>query len=136
MEVLQNIPGSRANMVEDPVEMGALMNLFTQIQEEGQEIAQEGARDGESWVAAVSWSTIIGAMGTLVLIGYLLWKLYRNCTHTKIKLCVELGSTSKTITLLVIKLPGAPANYHIRTEGLPVCLRTPSLHVISCLFGN
>ena len=70
--------------------------MFNKLQERGQEMIQDEAENGEAWVAAGLWTTVVGATGTLILIGYLLWKLYRNQTHTKIKLCVELGSTSKT----------------------------------------
>ena len=119
MGAIHNVPGTKAKLAEDLADLGTLMNLFTQIQEEGQETGQSEEDQRESWVAAGSWSTIIGATGTFVLNGYLLWKLYRNQTHTRIKLCVKLGSTSKAVTLMVMKLPGAPSDYHIRTEGSP-----------------
>ncbi len=122
MAVLQMVPGASADLADDPADVGALMILFAHIQEEGQEMAQEEVRNGGTWAGAESCSTILGATGNLVLIGYLLWRLYRNQTHTTIKLCVEVGSTSKTVTLLVMKLPEAPANYHIRTEGSPKVL--------------
>ncbi len=52
-----------------------------------------------------------------------MWKLYRNRAHTRIKLCAELASTSKSITLLIMKVPGAPSNYHVRTDGSTLVIR-------------
>ncbi len=119
MEVVKTIPGTRAEIVEDSAEVGNLLSMFNDLQEKGQDMGTHRGDMGEAWETTGSWSSMIGFTGTLILIGYLLWKLYRNRAHTSIKLCVELGSTSKTVSLLIMKLPGAPANYHLRTEGSP-----------------
>ena len=119
MEVVKSIPGSKAEVVEDSAEVGNLLTMFNDLKEQGEVMGVHSDDGGKAWETAGSWSSMIGFAGTVLLIGYLLWKLYRNRTHTSIKLCVELGSTSKTVSLLIMKLPGAPANYHIRTEGSP-----------------
>ncbi len=117
LDVVKAIPGSNAEVVEEPEEVGRLLTMFKGLQETGQEMGFH-PEDLEAW-GTESLSSIIGFAGMLILLGYLLWKLYRNRVHTSIKLCVELGSSAKTASLLIMKLPGAPANYHVRTEGSP-----------------
>ncbi len=117
-------PGVRGEVPDAPENLDKLVDLFSRVHKEaGGEAVQQTAEASETWSAAGTWNAIAGTTGMIVLVVYLLWKLYRNRAHTRIKLCVELASTSKSITLLVMKLPGAPANYHVKTDGSPSVIR-------------
>ena len=74
MEVIENVPVSKLELLDESAEVRNLLTMFYKIQERGQKI-QDEAETGEALVAAGSWSTMVGATGTLILKGYLLWKL-------------------------------------------------------------
>ncbi len=59
---------------------------------------------------------VLSLAGLILLSAYLLWWVYVRRPFSRIKLYVEVSSTTK---VLVKKLPGAPMNYHLKATGKP-----------------
>ena len=62
---------------------------------------------------------VVSLTGLILVLAYLLWRVYARRPFSRIELFVEISSTSKVVSLLVMKLPGAPMNYHLKATGKP-----------------
>ena len=76
-----------------------------------------------------NWVTVLSVTSILILVEYLLSRLYVRRIFSNIKLCVEVSSTSKAVTIKVMKLLGSPTNYHLQTIGPPKVTKVVGLPV-------
>ena len=83
----------------------------------------------ESVMLTQNWVTVLSVTGILILVGYLLNRLYVRRIFSNIKLCAVVSSTSKAVTIMVMKLPGSPTNYHLQTIGPPKVTKVVGLPV-------
>ncbi len=77
MEMVPLVPGVRGKVPDTPKNLDKLVDLFSKMQsEESDEVLTEAVSENHSWAVAGTWNSITGTTGILILVGYLLWKLY------------------------------------------------------------
>ncbi len=71
--IIIEVLGAIASLVDQPPQLETLINLFIKMHEEGQVSDEEGKIVlGSSWEIARAWSSVVGTTGILILVGYLL----------------------------------------------------------------
>ena len=121
MAALKNadIPVAHALVDVQDEQMDKVIRLFGEMQSEAAEHQRAYVKLPLSVFTGQHWVMVLSLIGLILVLTYLLWRLYARRPFSRVKLIAEVSSTSKVVSLLVMKLPGAPMNYHLKAAGKP-----------------
>ncbi len=113
------IPVAHALVDVHDDQMDKIIRLFGEMQNEAAEHRRAYVKLPLSSLRGQHWVMVLSLIGLILLLAYLLWRLYARRPFSRVKLFAEISSTSKVVSLLVMKLPGAQMNYHMKATGKP-----------------
>ncbi len=118
---MADFPSVRGQVQDSQDNLEKMVKLFGDMQQGVEELAEETGMISvpTSVITTQNGVTILGVACLIILTLYLMKRLHSRRLFSKISLSVEIASSDKAVTVFVMKLPGAPTNYHFRISGFP-----------------